>query len=84
MPGQTADLVSPWITAKKGGQCLKFYYTMHGKTMGSLSIKMELSNGKSWYIFYMKGDQGMDWKKGTGNIDVPSGLSYRVSDFGRR
>ena len=72
--------MSPWIPAKSGGQCLKFYYTMYGKTMGSLSIKMEMSNGKSWYIFYESGDQGIDWKKGIGNIDVSLGLSYRVSD----
>ena len=76
--GQTADLVSPWIAAKSGGQCLKFYYTMYGKTMGSLAIKMELSNGKSWFIFVKSGNQGMDWKKGTGNIDAPLGVSYRV------
>ena len=78
--GQRADLVSPWIPAKSGGQCLKFYYTMYGKTMGSLSIKMEMSNGKSWFIFYESGNQGIDWKKGTGNIDVSLGLWYRVSD----
>ena len=76
--GQTADLVSPWIAAKSGGQCLKLYYTMYGKTMGSLSIKLELSNGISWLIFYKKGNQGMDWKKGTGNIDLSLNLSYRV------
>ena len=77
--GQTADLVSPWIPAKSGGQCLKFYYTMYGKTMGSLSIKLELSNGRNWFIFYKIGDQGMQWKSATGNIDVPLGISYRVS-----
>jgi len=76
--GQTADLVSPWIAAKSGGECLKLYYTMYGKTMGSLAIKLDLSNGKSWFIFYKKGNQGIFWKKGTGNIDVPLGVSYRV------
>lgn len=76
--GLRADLVSPWIAAKSGGQCLTFYYTMYGKTMGSLAIKLELSNGKNWFIFYKNGDQGMEWKKGTGNIDVSQGLSYRV------
>ena len=77
-PGQTANLVSPWIAAKSGGQCLKIYYTMYGKTMGSLAIKMDLSNGKSWFIFYESGNQGIFWKRGTGNIDVPLGVSYRV------
>ncbi|XP_078383081.1 uncharacterized protein LOC144665674 isoform X2 [Oculina patagonica] len=81
--GQTADLMSSWIAAKSGGQCLKFYYTMYGKTMGSLSIKLELSNGKNWFIFYENGNQGMDWKKGTGNIDVPLGLLYRLTIQGK-
>ena len=76
--GQTADLVSPWIAAKSSGECLKLYYTMYGKTMGSLAIKLDLSNGKSWFIFYKNGNQGIHWKKGTGNIDVPLGVSYRV------
>lgn len=81
--GQTADLVSPWIAAKSGGECLKLYYTMYGKTMGSLAIKMDLSNGKSWFIFYKNGNQGIHWKKGTGNIDVPLGVSYRLTIQGK-
>lgn len=31
--GHKADLISPWMTPKPGGQCLKFYYTMYGRTM---------------------------------------------------
>ena len=77
-PGQRADLVSPWITAKNGGQCLKFYYTMYGKTMGTLAIKLEKSNGVSWLIFQEKGNQGKDWKKGSGNIDVDAGSRFQV------
>ena len=77
-PGERADLVSPWITAKNGGQCLKFYYTMYGKTMGTLAIKLEQSNGVSWLIFYEKGSKGMGWKKGSGNINVDVGFRYQV------
>lgn len=77
--GEKADLVSPWTPAKGGGQCLKFYYTMYGKTTGSLAVKLELSNGNNWFIFYKKGNQGKEWKKGIGNIDVPLGVSYRVT-----
>ena len=77
-PGQRAELVSPWTPARRGGQCLKFYYTMYGSTMGSLAIKLQLSNGKNWLIFYKHGNQGKGWKKGMGNINVPLGLSYKV------
>lgn len=77
-PGQRAELVSPWTPARRGGQCLKFYYTMYGNTMGSLAIKLQLSNGKNWLIFYKHGNQGKGWKKGMGNINVPLGSSYKV------
>ena len=77
-PGQRADLVGPWMTAKIGGQCLKFYYTMYGKTMGTLAIRLENSNGVSRLIFHEKGNQGKDWKKGSGNIDVDAGSRVQV------
>ncbi|KAL9967022.1 hypothetical protein ACROYT_G025178 [Oculina patagonica] len=73
-----ADLISPWMKRKPGGQCLKFYYTMYGRTMGSLDVKLELSDGRAWLIFLKKGDQGKDWKKGQGNVNIPAGLSYRT------
>ncbi|XP_022778458.1 MAM and LDL-receptor class A domain-containing protein 1-like [Stylophora pistillata] len=78
-PGQRADLVSPWTAARRGGQCLKLYYTMYGSTMASLAIKLELSNGKNWFIFYKNGNQGKVWKKGMGKIDVSMGLSYKLT-----
>ena len=46
--------------------------------MGSLDVKLELSDGTAWLIFIEKGDKGKDWKKGQGNIDIPAGLKYRV------
>ena len=71
--------MSPWRSRLPGGQCFKFYYTMYGKNMGSLAVKLTLSDGRNWYIFYKQGDQGKDWKKGIGSIDPPTGLRYRVS-----
>ena len=51
---------------------------MYGKTMGTLAIKLEQSNGVSWLIFYEKGSKGMGWKKGSGNINVDVGFRYQV------
>ena len=79
-PGQRASLVSPWQAAPVDGKCLKFYYTMYGSTMGYLGILLELSDGRKWYIFHKKGNQGKNWKKATGNIDPPPHLSYRVGN----
>ena len=71
--------MSPWRSGLPGGQCFKFYYTMYGKNMGSLAVKLTLSDRRNWYVFHRKGDQGKDCKKGMGNIDPPKGLSHRVS-----
>ena len=76
--GEKAVLVSQWMSVQNGGQCFKFFYTMYGKTMGTLAIRVELSDGRNWFIFYKKGNQGMKWIKGIGNIDLPLGLRYRV------
>ena len=77
--GQRAELVSPWMASRQGGQCFKFYYNMYGSTIGSLAVKLDISNGKSWYIFYKSGNQGYGWKKGTGAIDLEQGLQYKVT-----
>ena len=53
---------------------MKFYYFMYGKTIGSLAVKLTLSDGRTWYIFYKKGDQDQYWKRGIGNIDLTMGL----------
>ena len=60
---------------------MKFYYFMYGKMVGSLAVKLTLSDGRNWYIFHKHKDQGKDWKKGIGNIDPPTGLRYRVSIY---
>ena len=52
---------------------------MYGHTVGSLAVKLDISNGKSWYIFYKSGNQGHGWKKGMGVIDLEQGLQYKVT-----
>ena len=60
---------------------MKFYFFIYGKTVGSLAVKLTLSDGTNWYIFYKKGDQDQYWKKGIRNIDPPTGLRYRISIY---
>ena len=67
--GQRAEFVTPCLSGRPSGRCLKFYYFMYGKRMGSMVVKLTLSDGRNWYIFYKKGDQDQYWKKGIGNID---------------
>ena len=46
-PDQRAELVSPRLSGRPGGRCLKFYYFMYDKTMGSLAVKLTLSDGRN-------------------------------------
>ena len=58
-------------------------HVWHRKTMGNLAVKLTLSDGRNWYIFfYKKGDQDQYWKNGIENIDPPTGLRYMVSRIG--
>ena len=65
--GQRAELVSPWL--------------LHVWQNNGKPVKLTLSDGRNWYIFYKKGDQDQYRKKGIGNIDPPTGLRYRVSIY---
>lgn len=78
--GQEARLVSPNLPAQREGQCLKFYYSMYGSTMGTLKVQIKKSNGNSWLIFYKSGNQGTGWKRASGNINVGAGFNYQVSE----
>ena len=84
-PAQANDVASletsAWLNSKSGGQCLKFYYHMNGRTMGALSVKIEWEGGQSYLLFLKSGNQGSNWILGTGNIDPPkAGLKYQVRD----
>ena len=68
--GANAKLVSPWLPAVAGGQCIKLWYSMYGKTMGTLSVRLDIQGGTSYLVFYKKGNQGKEWKYGVGNIDT--------------
>ena len=80
--GQRAEIFSTMKSARAGGECFKFFYNMYGATIGSLAVELEVrKNDKkiSWYIFYKFGNQGTEWKKGTGNINLAPGSFYKVT-----
>ncbi len=76
--GNRAILRSPWLTAPRGGQCMKFFYTMYGKTMGSLFVTLQQSGQKETTVFHKAGDQGVHWIGAQANLDVPEGVKYQV------
>lgn len=81
-PAQAGDLAilasRHWLTAPKGGQCMKFFYTMYGKTMGSLSVTLQQRWGKATTIFSRSGNQGVHWIGAKVSLDVPEGAQFQV------
>ena len=47
-----AKLRSPWLNPVPDGQCLKFFYSMYGGTMGELMVQIELEGQTSYLLFY--------------------------------
>ena len=78
-PGNQAILESqPWLSAPKGGQCMKFFYTMYGKTMGSLIVKLQEFGKRAKNIFTKTGDQGLHWIGAKVSLNIPKGTKYKV------
>ena len=80
---EKAILVSKVLKPKQGGQCLKFYYTMFGKTMGHLKVQVTQNGVPKKTLFFRRGNQGRDWVLGTatlkniqGNFKVCAGKYY--------
>lgn len=74
-----AKLRSPWLNPVPDGQCLKFFYSMYGGTMGELMVQIELEGKTSYLLFYENGDKGIGWTKATKNIDAD--VRYRVCTY---
>lgn len=77
--GGRAVLESPWLKAPRGGQCMKFFYTMFGKTMGSLFVVLQQrGKGRPVTIFAKNRNQGIYWIGAKVNLDIPEGVNYKV------
>ena len=57
---------------------MKFFYTMYGKTTGSLSVTLQQSGGTATTIFSQSGNQGVHWIGAKVSLDVPEGTKYQV------
>ena len=77
--GRRAILESVELTAPKGGQCMKFFYTMYGKSIGSLTVMLQQGRNGPTTVFQKKGQQGIDWIGAKINLDIPEGTRYKVS-----
>lgn len=83
-PGNQAILESqPWLSAPKGGQCMKFFYTMYGKTTGSLIVKLQEFGKRAKNIFTKTGDQGLHWIGAKVSLNIPEGTKYKLKIIAR-
>ena len=69
----------PWLTAPEGGQCMKFFYNMYGKTMGSLKVAIQKQGEHAKVVFAKYGNQGMKWIAARVDLDIPQGKKYKVT-----
>lgn len=73
--GHKARLVSPEVNVRRA--CLRFYYHMKGREIGSLAVKLLTKagymNDLNWE---KKGQQGDRWIEA--KVDITMGLSYKV------
>ena len=76
--GNLAILESPRLTAPKGGQCMKFFYNMYGRTMGSLFVVLQEHGKPAATIFDKTGNQGMNWIGAEASLDIPEGRKFQV------
>lgn len=72
----------PWLTAPEGGQCMKFFYNMYGKTMGSLKVAIQKQGENAKVVFAKYGNQGMKWIAARVDLDIPQGKKYKVTSTG--
>eukprot|EP00794_Sanderia_malayensis_P016218 gene16218-17851_t len=78
----TAKLYSSQLPANFGEKCLNFFYSMNGKTMGSLTVTLRFSSGTTMWLWQKTGHQGVDWKAGA--VSLPKMTeSYSIEFAGK-
>ena len=69
--GQKAQLISPSQPLTTGA-CLRFWYHMHGSTMGNFSVYLRQGGQITNTLFAMAGNQGNRWIQAELTVQSPS------------
>ena len=72
--GDAAQLVSPSYSSSRGG-CLNFWYSMNGRTMGTLNVVLTTGN-KQQRIWSKTGNQGSAWQ--LAQVTIPQSSNYTI------
>lgn len=73
-PGMKGRLISKQYKASSS-MCFDFWYFMYGKSVGSLTVYMENSSGRT-NLWTRDGNQGNDWLEA--NIPLSSPTDFKV------
>lgn len=75
-PNDKARLLSP-VYPQTSGECLKFYYNMNGRTMGTFNIyTADTSGNLGTPIWSKSGNQGNKWNYG--EVTLKTAGSFQV------
>ncbi|KAJ8299824.1 hypothetical protein KUTeg_023884 [Tegillarca granosa] len=77
-PNDTARIISPMMSLSTSGQCLKFYYNMHGEDVYKLNLYARQGSSLGSVLWTKIGNQGNVWKYGSIYL-TPQSLSPSAS-----
>lgn len=72
--GDAAQIVSPSYSSPQGG-CLNFWYSMNGRSMGTLNVILTLGTSQS-RIWTKTGNQGIAWQ--LAQVTIPQSSNYTI------
>lgn len=75
-PNQRTSIISPALSLPYPDNCLKFWYSMYGSTMGELHI-YRLNRGTRQLLWRKSGNQGLQWLMG--EVSIPGDTTSPIS-----
>lgn len=75
---EAAHLVSPQISAADGN-CLSFYFHMHGLNVRELAVYSQSLSGSRHVLWRLNEEQGDSWKFASVPLHIPQDLTVKVS-----
>lgn len=76
---EAAHLISPQIS-KVDGNCLSFYFHMHGHNIRELAVYSQSLSGSRKILWRLNGEHGDAWKFASVPLDIPQDLTVKVAN----
>ena len=75
---EAAHLISPQISSADGN-CLSFFYHMHGLNIRELAVYAQSVSGSRHVLWRLSGEFGDAWKFASVPINIPQDLTIKVA-----